>query len=63
MTANCYGGFHMGCMLKLYSKCYKNVPAGSRSNPCCWYILNVPNLLLMIKWWVYLTRALNVLNM
>ena len=53
----------MGYMLKLHSKCYKNIIDGSRSNTCCGYILNVPNLLLVSKWWVYLTRAPNVLNM
>ena len=40
-------------------KCYINVPIGSRSNTWSGNIWNVPNLLLMGKWWVPSTRAYN----
>ena len=44
-------------------KCCINVPIGSRSNTWSGNIWNVPNLLLVGKWWVPSTRAYNVLKM
>ena len=63
MTANCYGGSNVVYMLMLHSKCCIDVPIGSRSNTQSGYIWNVPNLLLVGKWWVPSTGAYNVLKM
>ena len=41
MIANCYEWLHMRHILKLQSKCSKNVPTSSRLNTCCGYISNV----------------------
>ena len=63
MTANCYGGSNVAYMLILHSKYCINVPIGSRLNTWSGNIWNVPNLLLVGKWWVPSTRAYNVLKM
>ena len=57
-------------MVKTFSECHWgnfksciNVPIGSRLNIWSGNIWNVPNLLLVGKWWVPSTRAYNVLKM
>ena len=63
MIANCYGWLHMRHMLKLQSKCPKNVLTSPRLNICCGYISNVSYMLLPWNRWAHSTKALNVLNM
>ena len=49
-------------MLKLQSKCPKNVPTSPRLNTYCGYISNVSYMLLQWNCWAHSTKALNVLN-
>ena len=63
MITNCYGWLYTRHMLKLQSKCSKNVPTSPRLNTCCRYISNVSYMLLPWNLWAHLTKALNVLNM